>query len=450
VSDGGRESGVGGRSIDSDLSGSDSRQPAAGSLSFALIVLLFTAARVLLLIHRAPFFDELFTRWIAGKSFAGILSTLRHDSGPPLYYFVVHLLGDPSVVETRVVSLLFAVLSVVLILRSRSGAPAMLAAILLAVFPPAALFAVDARAYAMCAMFVTIAVLAIDADRPVVAALALVAAAYSHYYGVLFFPILLVGPATAAEPAAVRPAGRQRYIHVRWWSMVLACVLYLPGFWLAWRQPAEARAWMTWRWPDALFVQPPLALAVVGAVVLALSVRVNRYMVMVLVPLVLAIGLRAYVPMRFEAVLATPLVFWLAESLRHNRFRLALTTALIAIAAIWGALGIIDHRNRPIDPYRQAAAWVAHNIPAGQTVVASGYCYLETLMYGRTNVAAFPPEQAEHPGWRALPRAEVPAPPGAFYWIAERGAPEFGILLRQRRVIKPLCVNDRAMVALVR
>src|SRR5216684_7263597 len=123
----------------------------------------------------------------------------------------------------------------------------MLAAILLAVFPPAALFAVDARAYAMCAMFVTIAVLAIDGDRPVVAALALVAAAYSHYYGVLFFPILLIGP--AAEPlrlrsgqaAAVRPAGpfgfaqgrRQRYARIG--SLALASVLYLPGFWLAWR-----------------------------------------------------------------------------------------------------------------------------------------------------------------------------------------------------------------------
>src|SRR5216684_2983909 len=109
-----------------------------------LIGTIFLVVRVLLLIHRAPFFDELFTRWIAGKSFAGILSALLHDSGPPLYYFVVHLLGNPSVVEARVVSLLFAVLSVVLILRSRSGAPAMLAAILLAVFPPAALFAVDA------------------------------------------------------------------------------------------------------------------------------------------------------------------------------------------------------------------------------------------------------------------------------------------------------------------
>jgi hypothetical protein len=154
--------------------------------------------------------------------------------------------------------------------------------------------------------------------------------------------------------------------------------------------------------------------------------------------------------MRFEAVLAVPLALWLAESLRHNRFRLALTTALIAIGAIWSALGIIDHLHRPPDPYRQAAIWVAGNIPVNQTVVASGYCYLETLMNGHPKVAAYPPEQAEHPGWRALPRPGVPAPSGAFYWIGERGAPELGILSRQHRVIKPIFLNDRAMVALVR
>jgi len=419
------------------------------------ILLLFLAARIPLLLVRDTFFDELFTRWIAGKSFAGILSALRHDSGPPLYYFVVHLLGDPSVVATRVVSLLFAAISIGLILRSgRAGST--VAAILLAVFPPAVLFAVDARAYATCAMFVTIAVLAVDDDRPVVAALALVGAGYCHYYGVLLFPILLLGP--AAEPAAVQPAGRRRYAwrsyvrrrYASFGALALAVVLYLPGFWLAWHQPAGARAWMSVSWPDALFVRPPVALAILGAVVLALSVRVNRYMVMVLVPLILAIALRVYVPLRFEAVIAAPLVLWVAESLRHNRLRLALTTALIGIAAIWSVLGIIDHVHRPLDPYRQAAVWVAGNIPVNQTVVASGYCYLETLMNGHTNVAAFPPEQGEHPGWRALPLAGVPAPPGAFFWIGERGAPELGILLRQHRVIKPLFINDRAMVALVR
>jgi hypothetical protein len=405
-----------------------------------------------LLFVRAPFFDELFTRWIAGKSFFGILAALRLDSGPPLYYFAVHAIGDPSVVATRVLSLLCAAVSIVLILRTTRWTPA--AGLLFAVFPPAVLFAADARAYAMCAMFVTIAVLAIDRDRPFVASLALVLAAYSHYYGVLFFPILLL---TAAVPAAIQPAGRRRYaMHWRYeWrrrfaSLALAVVLFVPGFWLAMRQPAGAREWMTSTWPDGLFVRPPIALAIVCAIAVLASLRINRYLFMVIVPLILAIALRVYVPMRFEAVIAAPLVLWIAASLRQNRFRLALMWALVGVGVVWSALGIIDHANRPPDSFRQAAQWVSGNIAANQNVVASGYCYLETLMNGHSRVTAFPPEQAEHPGWRALPEAGLRSPAGLFFWIGERNAPELDVFVRDRRRIQPLFINDRAMVALVR
>src|SRR5437764_3926965 len=155
---------------------------------------------------------------------------------------------------------------------------------------------------------------------------------------------------------------------------------------------------MKFAWPDSLFVRPPIAIAIIGAIAFAMSIRVNRYALMVLVPLVLAIALRVYIPMRFEAVIAAPLVLWLAESLKQNRFRIALTTAIVSVSIIWTTLGIFDHANRPFDSYRQAAIWVANNIPANETVVASGYCYLETIMNGHTRVAAFPPEQGMHPG----------------------------------------------------
>src|ERR1019366_9717324 len=120
--------------------------PSIHLLFYLLTGALFLALRVPLFIYREPFFDELFTRWIAGKSFAGILAALRLDSGPPLYYFVVHAIGDPSIVATRVLSLICAAVSIVVILRATRWAPA--AALLLAVFPPAVLFAADARAYA--------------------------------------------------------------------------------------------------------------------------------------------------------------------------------------------------------------------------------------------------------------------------------------------------------------
>ncbi|MEA2235551.1 MAG: hypothetical protein QOC81_275 [Thermoanaerobaculia bacterium] len=421
------------------------RHPSRTHLHLAILTgALFLALRVPLLVVRAPFFDELFTRWIAGKSFVGILAALRIDSGPPLYYFIVHMLGDPSIEATRVLSLLFSTISIVAILRSNRVA----AALLMAVFPPSILFAADARAYAICAMFVTIAVLAIDEDRPLVSAIALVLAAYSHYYGVLFFPILLV---TAAGPAANQPAGRRRYAwRPRFAALGLAVVLFIPGFILALKQPTEARAWMTTEWPDALFVRPPLALVIIGAVAVLVSARLNRYLLMVVVPLILAIALRVYVPMRFEAVLAAPLALWLGESLRQNRFRILLMTALIGVGIAWSAIGIVEHASRPPDPFRQAAQWVSRRVLPNQNVVASGYCYLETLMNGHSQLTAFPPEQREHPGWRALPRPGLTSPRGAFFWIGERNAPELGNFVRERRNIQPLFINDRAMVALVR
>jgi len=409
-----------------------------------LILLLFAAARIPLLIVRAPFFDELFTRWISAKPFAGIVSELRFDSGPPLYYFVVRLLGDPSVTATRILSLICAAISLIVILRTKNA----IAALLLAVFPPAILFAADARSYAMCAMFVTIAVLATDDDRPFAAAAALLAAAYSHYYAVLLFPILLLGRAgdrSAGGSPAGPPAARRRV-----YSLAAAVILYIPGFWLALRQPAEARAWMNVAWPDALFIAPPIAIAVIGAIAFAISIRVNRYAIMVLVPLLLAIATRVYVPMRFEAVIAAPFVLWLAESLKTNRFRIPLTAAIVTVCAVWTTLGIVDHATRTPDSYREAAVWAAGVIPPDEPVVATGYCYLETLMNGHERVIAFPPEQAIHPGWRALPKPGLHSPAGAFFWTGERAAPELGVFRRDRRIIEPLFINDRAMVALVR
>ena len=114
------------------------------------ILALFFAFRLPLLYYRQPFFDELFTSWISAKSFAGIVAALRYDSGPPLYYFLVHLFS-----AGRIVSLVASLIAIVLLLREKH----FLAAAFVAVFPPSVLFAVDARAYALCALFVTVGVL---------------------------------------------------------------------------------------------------------------------------------------------------------------------------------------------------------------------------------------------------------------------------------------------------
>jgi hypothetical protein len=426
-------------------------------LSVVLIVLIFLALRIALLLVREPFFDELFTAWISGKSFAGIVQALMNDSGPPLYYFVVHALGLHSVFAARVLSLVFSSVSLALLIADKRYA----AAALLAVFPPAVLFAVDARAYAMCAMFVTIGVLALDREKHGTAALAFVLAAYSHYYGVLFFPLLLRRPR----------------------AFIAAFVAFAPGFWLAFHQPAAATAWIgRWpSWPDALFARPPLALALFALVLTAIQVAggrwqvagegrardprpatrdlvngprpATRYLLYVAVPIALAllallVGRPVYLPMRFESVIASPLM--LAIAMKPRRIVIG-SLALVFLVITY--LGTLDQAQRPLDDYRAAALWSKR---LSGPLVASGYLYLETIVNARLDAIAFPPEQAVHPGWRTLPRPGS-APPdvgsalprGPFYWIGERLAPELSILRRTHR-IEPLYVNDRAVVALVR
>ena len=389
------------------------QQPTANIV--AGILILFLAPRIALLYVRQPFFDELFTHWISAKPLGGILQALHYDSGPPLYYFLMHLLGNPPILVARGLSLLFATIALVALLVRRQFT----AAALLAVFPPAVLFAVDARAYALCAMFVTLGILALDSDKPYATAIAFVAAAYSHYYGALFIVLLAR----------------------RWRALAVAIVLFAPGAWLALHQPRGSMAWVGSfpQYPEALFARPPLWLIAVAAVLLVVAaLRVNRYTVMTLVPLALALALRVYFPLRFESVIATPLVLWLAASARK-----ILIPLLIAVWLAICAVGIFDHLQRPIDDYRDAAM---HLRGVREPVVASGYLYLETIMVHPAT--AFPTDQALHPGWRATAATGSELPPGTFIWIGERYAPELA-LIRRSRSITPLYVNGRALIVKV-
>ena len=377
------------------------------------VIALFFAARVPLLLLRQPFFDELFTAWISAKDVSGIMQALRHDSGPPLYYLLVSLTGHP-----RVLSLFFATLGLLALLREKQWA----AATLLAVFPPAVLFAVDGRSYALCALFVTLGLLAVQQDRRYTGAVWFVLAAYTHYYGVLFFPLV----------------GR--------WKPALLYGLFLPGLWMALHQPRAAIEWMhPFSYPDALFARPPLLLLLFLAFAVAFGlwstfrasrsgIRPSPALLRWLVPSVLSIPI--YVPLRFESVVATPLMQWLGGLRRWS--------LIAACFATWTVIGIVEHASRPRDPYLEAAE---HARTARGRVVASGYLYLYMALQGP--VIAFPPEQAEHPGWRAPadPGSEPPA--GTFLWIGERGAPELDIIRRHRRV-EPVWANAHAMIARVR
>ncbi|HEX8619132.1 MAG TPA: hypothetical protein VF911_16240 [Thermoanaerobaculia bacterium] len=411
------------------------------------VVALFFAVRLVLLVVREPFFDELFTVWMAKKPLTGILPALTLDSGPPLYYFIARV---PNVFALRVLSLLFATATLALILtRNSLGNGRWIAATLLALYPPAALFAVDARAYAMCGFFVALGAVMVHEKRPFFAAGAFLLGAYTHWYGALFLPLVLLATPRARAAAA----------------LAIACVLFVPGLWLASVQPAEATGWLSEESPfaalgafafagnyaESLFNPAPGFVIVVSAMVmLAAATRSWSFAPMVLVPIVLAIafalaGRTVYFPMRFESVIAAPLALWLGRSLQW--WRRDLRYLLAALLAVCGAItlirGALDHQRRPLDPYREAAMVVAR---ANAPVVASGFLYLESVhQLGAARVRAYPAEQGRHPGWRVSGGTNEPPPRGPFVWIGERAAPELATIRGQL-----LFANERAVIIRVR
>jgi hypothetical protein len=409
--------------------------------STLFLAVLFLVPRVALLFARQPFYDEFFTHWISAKSFVEIVHALHLDSGPPLYYFVIHALGNPPIAIARGVSLLCSSVTCVLLYRRSK-----LAATMFAVYPPAVLMSVDARSYAMCAMFIAIGIL-----YPRSRAVAFAAAAYCHYYGVLFFPLLLPK---------------------QWRGFILASALFAPGLWLAVHQPADAMAWNSFNpffvvvnpsfagsYVDALLASPPKIVIIVALFLLivaltpgsaGVSPAVLRSRVgdrpsfpgFVLLPMALtliaaAAGRAIYFPLRFESVIAAPLMLWTAASLPRRRFWAPVASTLVAIGAFVIAIGTIDHAQRGPGDCTRAARMLRERLQRDIPVVASGYCYLESSMV--LPVIAFPPDEAQHPGWwRPLPPEVLGAatrslPQRSFVWIGSQYAPELNAIRRARR-----------------
>jgi len=376
-------------------------------LKRAAAALLFLAVRIVTLYAREPFFDELYTQWMAKQPASSIVPHLLHDSGPPLYYFLARF---SSIDALRWLSLVFATIAFVLVLRK-----SIVAAALLAVYAPAVFYATEARAYALCAMLVAMGVLLIDGGRPFAAAIELVLAAYAHYYGVLFFPLLLFSKDRRA--------------------FLLACLLFIPGFVLAFHQPSEAMQWNV--------VHPFWVLLASVAIAAALA-RTWRFAPAVLIPAGLALafvlaGRNVYFPMRFESVLAVPLVMWTAASL--ERWRPSMRAAIVAVLMIAGAFftirGIAGEMQRPSDPRVRAAAFASR---LGAPVVVSDYCYLFAWSRLGDRVTAFPPQQGEHPGWYSPPSQAEAAlaaarslPANGFVFIGGAGTPELAAVQRARR-----------------
>jgi hypothetical protein len=467
-------------------------------VSIAVISVLFLATRLAFLFTRPLFYDELFTRWITAQTPPGILDALRFDSGPPLFYLIAHLFGAS---EPRWLSLAAAAIALSVVLGSHlDGRLRVRAALLLALYPPAVFAAADGRAYALCAMFVAIGCLSLEnwlggshpvveddaepADRPrtalhlLMAVVAFVLAGYTHYYGVLFFPLPFV--------LGVLARNRRRLIE-GFVASALCGVFFIPGFLRMSAQPRGSMQWILERnplgaftnlpfaapYPPALIPTPSFYLIAVALVVFAFAVmktfrspRATRFAVMTLVPAAIAAvavvsGLRIYFPVRFESVVAVPLLLWLATAVQtHSRaVRRLLVASMVVIGLTVVFRSAAQYNDDQLDPFRSAAVAAKEHLSPEAPIIASGYLYLEVVSARTPSwnpvVLAFPREQAAHPGWRAgVPVEELRrerdallAKAPTLVWIGESSAPELRALAE---VCEGHVLYTNAYVAIVR
>lgn len=414
------------------------------------------AARLYLLVDRPLWFDEIFTVWAARLPIDSLVSILRNDSGPPLFYVLEKpfVLAGERLFHFDVVA---RVLPFVAILAIFAGARALPTAaarrrfvLLAAASPLLLLYSAEARAYGPLALLVFALFLLAAVVRetpPVLAGVALLSAAalYTHYLAILAVGAILL---VAATEKRWRSAGAAL-------AGGLAFLLWVP---VLRGQPAAAVAWMqehpgdvvlgflsalggAGRVPAPLGPALPAALVVVGAVLsvllavgLALRWREEPAIRRAAAFLVLFFGAALYAsrtgPVAFAGrteMAVLPVWIWAiaAAGERSRLVRLA-GVASFAVAGISCAL-LLSPRTESY-PARVLDAIVA-NGRREDALFAGAHFYLPAKLAaerGRLPMAlhAFPSEQAAHPGWTA--GARPTRDDFAAVEAALRGAPPTG------------------------
>jgi hypothetical protein len=377
---------------------------------------------------------------------------LGNDSGPPLFYVLekpfVHA-GEgffSSDVAARALPFAATIALFAGALALPAGPSRRRFLLLSAASPLLLLYAAEARAYALLALFgLALFLLALVApERPRLSAvLFLITAAilYTHYLG-----IFVVGAAVVVAAAEKR---RQS-------ALALLAGASLFVFWvpIMARQPREAVAWM--HEPPSELVAgilsslggagdiphpfgPPLPAAVVAAgiaLTLVLGVAVSRrwhadvdvrrgsaFLVLFFGGVVFASLARPVAFAGRTEMAILPVWMWMvARAAEKSRAARVASLAAIAVALTSSAILLAVPREPP--PAARALDFIERTARPGDVLFAGAHFYLPARLAadrGRLAIPvhAFPFEQAEHPGW-SVPRWPSPTDLDAVYRALDR------------------------------
>jgi hypothetical protein len=452
---------------DSDQS-SDSKTAAV--LLIAAAAAVFVCVRVALLLWRDIGLDEAFTVWIARKPLREMFATLRLDSGPPLFYLLVRAwapFGFVTLTVARAVSMVasIAALAVIAIAPLRNTERA-LVMLLVALSPLHLFYATEARTYALCALVFGLAAVSADrwidgADRRwlVIAAAAILAGAYSHYYGVYLFPAVIAIALLTRSGARLREA---------FYATGAMAVLWIPGLLMMRTQPQSAIAWMRIDDPIERLIMvvssfirlgfdgrqtfdPPGALMLVRGLslttlVVALwytrrSPRALRFAAFLIVPIGSAIvaamlGYTAYFPLRFESTLTVIVALWFCVAV--SEAPRAVAAAMLTTALSVGAIGTLSlfarsHQNHAPELVVARAVHAHRELPLPLVATGHSLLYLTAEMDASWHppVQALPAIHARHAGAEVDPAAvarDLRSLPPRFVWIGDLRSPAFTVL----------------------
>lgn len=415
-------------------------------LGVCLILTLATITRFYGITIPYLWYDEAFSVILSAYPPALIWSLTGHDIHPPLYYLLLHgwmdIFGD-SVFAVRSLSAVAGVASVALgiwLMRLiASSRAALLAGLFLAFFPVAIRFSQEARMYALLAMLLLGATIALvlwikepARNRYLAVYTVLVAASvYTHYYAILgvlahwLYLLILSFNRSSGDRYITRPA---------WWTANIAIiVLYIPWLfslydvmthfksvedagsisWLlattVYTFPSSLWAFMTLKKAHTLFwpiywALPLSIMFLVGWVTLFDRSRYKFYLFLGLytfVPIVALLLVSLAIPTFMEryvvfAALGLPMILAVAVLKLESLSPTIAVMAIIAILAVQ-ALGLKFNysqqedlnypRNAVIEPFAEVGHYInVHAESADQIVIDGKLLYFSAVYYNHTGI----------------------------------------------------------------
>jgi hypothetical protein len=394
-------------------------------------VALSLAGRLWLLVARPLWHDETFTVWASRHGWRPLLRILRSDSGPPLFYVLERPLVSLSETFRLPDSLArtLSYLALLLLLAAARGLPAASRRrlqLLSASSPLLLLYAAEARAYALLALF-TLGLFLLT-TRARTARLAFFATAsltaltlYTHYLGLFAVGALL---ALAVAEGRRRAAG----------ALLVGAALFAGWVPVLLAQPTDATSWMreplsrsisgflsalggVGRIPAPFGGPLPEALfwagAAVGVLLLAWLVpatlrdpesRGGLLFVGLTLSAILAISFWRPVAFAGRSEMAVlPVWIWAVARAgeRSRSVRLAAAAAVVLGACSSLLLLATPHS---VPATARATALLTRSVRGGDTIFATAGFYLPALLASERGeiaapVRAFPTDLEKHPGW---------------------------------------------------